>query len=215
MNWAVWLILLIPVAVSILSLLFRPPKEEPRRGGRLRPNPPDGANPPRPARRSVSDIDQFLEEINRRRREAAERRRAPEPPPLVPPREERPAPALPPRPRPAPPPERPARRPERETPLVPPRVRERVPEPRRMVIAEAVVAPVEAPPAPRIEVVEAAAVIVAQVQRPRRAVSPALAQLLPLLSRPQGLRNAVLLREIFEGPVSRRPHRSPFITQLR
>src|SRR5215831_1854950 len=76
MNWALWLILLIPVAVSILSLLFRPPKEEPRRGPRMR-QPQEGAGP-RPPRRSVSDIDQFLEEINRRRREAAERRRAAE-----------------------------------------------------------------------------------------------------------------------------------------
>jgi hypothetical protein len=211
MNWAVWLILLIPVAVSILSLLFRPPKEEQRRGGRVRPNPPNGPGPQRPARRSVTDIDQFLEEINRRRREAAERRRGAEPPPLIPPREERPAPVPLPRPRPAAQVEKPLRRPEREKP-VPPRLRERVPDPPRVVFAEAVVAAVEEGRTPQAEIIEVATVVQAPPTVPRRNVSPALAQLMPLLSRPRGLRNAILLREIFEGPVSRRPHRSPFLT---
>jgi len=52
-NWAIWLILLIPVAVSILSLLFRPTKEEPQRGPRMRPNLQGGEGPPRTTRRSV------------------------------------------------------------------------------------------------------------------------------------------------------------------
>ncbi len=192
MNWAVWLILLIPVAVSILSLLFRPTKEEPRR-----PNVPGRGPGPRPARRSVSDIDQFLEEINRRRREAAERRRAPEPVAVpIPPVEQRP---VPPPPRPVPPPvARPARRPERERAL-PPRVRPRVPEPERVIVAEEVVVavPVEKP-------AEAAgARITFPIKRPRP-TSRALEQIFPLLRDPQGLRSAIVLREILDGPVCRR-----------
>src|SRR5262249_32544442 len=99
---------LIPVVISILSLLFKN-KEEPRRDPRARPGPEGGAGPPRPPRRSVSDIDQFLEEINRRRREAAERRppgsprgaRPPAPRPPPPPRRAHP-PAPPPPPAPEP-----------------------------------------------------------------------------------------------------------------
>jgi hypothetical protein len=213
MNWAVWLILLIPVAVSILSLLFKS-KEEPKRDGRLRPPPtarPGG--PTRPGRRPVSDIDQFLEEINRRRREAAERRRpteptaAPTPPPIV----ERPAPPPPIpqreplRPVPVPPPRLP-RRPERERPL-PTRIRERPLQPEPVLVAEPVPPPPPpappAPPAPAVPAVLGTYVVT-------RPPSPALTQLVTMLRSPQSLRTAILLREIFDPPVSRRAGQGPY-----
>jgi hypothetical protein len=204
-RWEIWLIILIPVAVSILSLLFRSAKEEPRRNGRPRPNPQDVPSG-RPPRRSVSDIDQFLEEINRRRREAAEKRKSGEPVVVA-------VPAPPPvRPRPAPPVLRPARRVERER--QPPRIREPLPPPERIIITEAVplppspAAPEWQPPPP------------AEPRHPPQGakptvVNPALAQVLPLLRSPQGLRSAIVLREIFDRPLCQRGRQGPLISHNR
>jgi hypothetical protein len=198
MGWVIWVIVLIPVAVSILSLLFRPPKDEPRAGGRLRPGPQRGGGAGGQPRRSVNDIDLFLEEINRRRREAAQRRGGFQEPvavPLPPPPRQRPVP---------PPAPKPSRRVERERDL-PPRLRGRVAETEAVVIAEVI-----APPAPEIPSFPGAATddllpdgqpgVVRRVQP----ISPALNQLMPLLQSPNGLRSAMLLREIFDRPVSAR-----------
>ncbi len=205
-NWAIWLILLIPVAVSILSLLFRPPKEEPRPGPRMRPNAQEGPGN-RPPRRSVSEIDQFLEEINRRRREAAERRRASEPTPLpVPPPEAKPVP--PPPPRPVPPPVSKPRRPERPRP-VPPRRREPVPEVVRVVVPEPAPLPFQEPPLPALPAEVPALPLPTFLESYRRPPSLALVQLAPLLSSMQTLRSAILLREILDRPISQRPRRGP------
>ena len=204
-NWAIWLILLIPVAVSILSLLFRATKEEPRRPGRMRPG--EGPVAGRPQRRSVSDIDQFLEEINRRRREAAERRRAAEAPsaPVRPaPPEDRPPLPPPVRARPLPPPVvKPPRRPERER-QEPPRLREQ----EKIIIAEVV--PSARQSGPAMPAPEAAAQVAVATPRP---ASPALTQLLPLLRSRQGLRTAFLLQEILGRPVCRRGNPVPLFRQ--
>jgi hypothetical protein len=200
MQWALWLIILIPVGVSILSLLFRT-REDPRRGGAFRPNRP-GMGGPRPARRSVSDIDQFLEEINRRRREAAERRKATDPlaVPAPPPPVARPAPPVP--------RSKPPRRPDRD--VKPPRQRPRISEP-EPVVAEAV--PVYEPAPPLSVPQEPAAIPAAPSTTRPRVLSPAVAQALPLLRSNQGLRTAIVLQEIFGKPLARRS-RSGFFSRL-
>jgi hypothetical protein len=207
-NWTIWLILLIPVAVSILSLLFRPTKEEPRRGPRMRPHVQEGGETPRTARRSVSEIDQFLEEINRRRREAAERRRGSEPVVPVPVPEVKPVPP-PPRLRPLPPPVSKPRRTEKPRQVTPVRVRERIPEAERVVIAETAAPTFPEVPGPVVPAPIPAPQPFANIML-RRPPSRALLQILPLLNSPQSLRSAILLREILDGPVARRSHRRPF-----
>jgi hypothetical protein len=198
MNWAILLILLIPVGVSILSLLFRNAREDPRRGGVFRPNRPvPGAA--RPQRRSVSDIDQFLEEINRRRREAAERRKGPEavaapapPPPVA---------------RPTPPRVRPSRRLEREVRST--RPKQQFPEPEPVVIAQAVpvaelVAQQIAPPVAPPEPLAAGAIPAVPATIRPRVLSAAVTGALPLLRSAQGLQTAIVLQEVFAKPLSRR-----------
>ena len=209
MQWEIWLIILIPVAVSILSLLFRSSKDEPRRNDRPRPNPQDGPGPGRPPRRSVSDIDQFLEEINRRRREAAERQSA-----------QRPAPAPPARTpsRQGPPPTRPSPPPAQRFPPVEVVAR---PQP-RVVEAVAVVEERKAPgaqPLPSrapatsgtetfvpsaVTEVRMAVAITSPAPVGRTKVSPVLAELLPLLRDRKSLRSAFLLKEIFGRPLCQR-----------
>jgi hypothetical protein len=77
-----WLlgIMVIAEMVWILSSLFRGNEDE-RRGQGQRPGPHrgEGAAPGRP-RAATSNVDRFLEEINRRRREAAERPNIPRQP---------------------------------------------------------------------------------------------------------------------------------------
>src|SRR5579884_1196124 len=71
--WHVLLILfVIPVAVWILSSLFRAVEEQQRTPQRPRMDGSGRLPPPRP-RRPVNDIESFLEEINRRRREGTAR----------------------------------------------------------------------------------------------------------------------------------------------
>jgi hypothetical protein len=84
-----WLLGLMVVAemVWILSSVFRGNEEE-RRRQRQRPRPRGEDVPPNPERRPATNVDRFLEEINRRRREASERQvgtptRRPGPVPLV------------------------------------------------------------------------------------------------------------------------------------
>src|SRR5262249_14571226 len=68
------LIVVVVEAVWILSSLFRGHEDE-RKGQRGRPAPRGPATPPQAARPrpAPTNVDRFLEEINRRRREAAER----------------------------------------------------------------------------------------------------------------------------------------------
>src|SRR5437588_7708155 len=74
----------IPVAVWILSSLFRGTEEQARRERqRMNPRPP-GPGPARP-RRPGTDIDTFLEEVNRRRQESSQRARGNPVPTVSPP----------------------------------------------------------------------------------------------------------------------------------
>jgi len=190
----------VPVAVWILSSLLRAAEEERPRvgpGGR-------GPNPPRP-RRPASDIESFLEEVNRRRREGTERQRAgvpverPLPPPVRP---RAPVPRAEPVPRQPPPSAVPV--------LRPARVPVPTAEPVDVVVVAESVRPAPGRPGPAPAPVHAA-----PVGRPftptmgtARRVAPSLAQLMPLLRSPQGLRTAVLLQEIFGPPLCQRQGRT-------
>jgi hypothetical protein len=70
MNWEFILVLLIPVGVWVLSSLFKGADAD--EANRPRRGPGQGGRP-----RAASDIDRFLEEINRRRKESAERQFTP------------------------------------------------------------------------------------------------------------------------------------------
>ncbi len=176
MHWEILIIPLIALGVWILGTLFKGEEERLKKNAR-RP----GAPPRRTPRRPVTDLDRFLEEA-RLRREAEEKRKASPPPPL---RHERPL-----RPREAPPrPARPTSRIE-ETPVAPP------------VVAEAVViaprpqtATQPSPPAPPPLPFAAASEV---------RVSPLLQQVRSLLSKPQTVGAAFVLREIFDRPLCMR-----------
>jgi hypothetical protein len=74
-NW-MWIVILIPVVIWILSTVIRPPEEQPRRGF-----PPGGEEPAEPRRgRPPGEVERFLEEINRLRRRASEEQRPSEAP---------------------------------------------------------------------------------------------------------------------------------------
>jgi hypothetical protein len=208
-DWKVSVIVpLIALAVWVLGTLFRGTEEK---GRPRRP----GEGPRGPTRRPVTDLDRFLEEA-RRRREVAERRTVPGgsrgegPSPEVvpvPPREQRPARASPPRVaerRPVRPREVPTARP--VSPPAPRRPPEQVPEVIPVRVLEAV--PVE----PRAEAPPGEAGRLALESPPPRATrdrppSPAVAQAVALLSNPKTAAAALVLREILGEPLCRRRHR--------
>lgn len=204
MNWVI--ILVIVAVVFILANVFKPDDETKRRQARP-------GEPPRPL---GNDINQFLDEMNRLRRRAAEA------PPAEP--EEyrseappRPAPAVRP---PVPRPPRPRPRIQPPTPALaftPPAPPPPPPVP-RIVVAEPVILDVlpastprpSSPPAPprfpdalpaRSPAPAAAPVVAAPVVEK---LPPAVTQLRSLLRSPQGLRNAMLLKEVLGPPRCRR-----------
>src|SRR5262249_37982670 len=178
MQWEIWLVPLIAIAVWILGSLMRGGMEERQRksgrseGGRQSPQ------------RSGSDLELFLQEVHRRRQTGE-------------PRQE-PRPEEPPKPKPIPP-----RRPPRPA---PPPVAKR-PPPRRMVgeavVVEVVKAAGKRPPVvlqPTVVPVVVEAVIPASppprtppAPGTRRAVKPLPASLAALLNSPAALRNAMIL----------------------
>jgi hypothetical protein len=208
------LVLLVPLGVWVFSTIFRGNNERqaPRPGSAPRPSSP---------RRPVTDLDRFLEEA-RRRREAAERGQTVSSEPVsrpAPPREVRPAPPVERRPvRANPPvrrrnvetaPPRPARAPvmlepvaEAPTPsFPPPRVEAPRPEPVRVEAS---------PPPPAPPASQPAAAALTPMPRPagsRRAQSPMLVQLADLLRSPRAAGTAVVLKEIFDRPLSQRRRR--------
>jgi hypothetical protein len=198
------LILLVPLAVWILSSIFK--SEEDRPGAR-----PAAGNRPPVQRRPVTDLERFLEEARRRREMAGSRQPpAPEAPPRpAPMREKRPAPIME---------QRQARVPQQ------PRRRqvEGPPSPRRQpVLLEAVPA---APPVVALAIPEemtrvadagqraaaATTVVAAEVAAPPRPgaplakTSPALRHFAALLRSPQSAGTAIVLREVFDQPLCRR-----------
>jgi hypothetical protein len=196
MDWVKWLIPLVVVFVIILSTLARITQEEKKR---LPPRPRpggEGDGPGRP-RRSPSEIDRFLQEVNRRRREASEHAR-----PVV---KERPVTRRPVS-------ERPVRRetpsPSQDIPsAVPPTPRTPTPAPVVLmpttqpsaVVAEVVAAkPSPAAPAGSVTPGPSAAVVAAKPQ------TPTAVHLRQQLKNPQTLRTALVLREVLDGPLCRR-----------
>ncbi len=74
-DWG-WLVPVLFLVFWIVSSLLQGAEKERARMNRPRPL-PGGDRPPATPRRPASDIDRFLEEVNRRRRQAAESRPVP------------------------------------------------------------------------------------------------------------------------------------------
>ncbi|MFO0879721.1 MAG: hypothetical protein U0840_20430 [Gemmataceae bacterium] len=212
MDWKVIIIGLIPLAVFILSTIFRSVEEA--RDNRKPRTPPDF--PPQPARRRPgSELDRFLQESRQRRdKPPAEKPRQvePSPPPVA-------TPTLWPEtssPDPTPLAPRPDKTAARPTQPAPAR-KQKDPPARRA--QPAIVAPsrppatVEAlpqhpapPPAPALPTALPAPPP-APVNAARPAGSPALTRVLGLLRSGDGLAAAMILHEVFEPPLSKRHHR--------
>jgi len=184
MNWQIWVVPVIALAVWILLQMRAPdaPPQPPRQ------RPLEGDRPRQP----TGDVGRFLEEIERLRRQSAPERR--EPPPMA---ETAPAesasPAVFERPSPPPPPPRPR--------VEKPKVKKPRPVPVTVVAPAATLPILDVLPAdpPRPQ----AAPTVAAPQKPRR-VAPATAQLLSLLQTPGSLQTAILLQEVLGPPRCRR-----------
>jgi hypothetical protein len=202
MHWE-WLVLVIFLIVWIVSSLIQGVEKERSRMNRSR-SLPGGDRPPgeRPSRRAPTDIDRFLEEVNRRRRQAAERR------PGSPGRDKPPAATV----GPLAPTSRPrvAARPASGKTIGPVqrvpsgRIPEAIPVTETTAAAEilAVASVMHAPPAPA-NAAETSPIVTgvsAEVEKE----SPALPPLAELLGTPDNLRTAVLLHEIFSAPRSLR-----------
>ena len=175
MQWEVLIIPLIALGVWILGTLLKSDDEKAKPGVR-RPN----GSGRTPARRPVTNLDQFLDEA-RRRREAEARPKTPSAPPV--PRATVARPVL----------REPPARPSPKAPRVAP-LREAVPvaKPTARPVAQVDVVEVvpEAPPAPPAP----------------RAVQPTpiVKQVRSLLSQPQTAGTAFVLREIFDRPLCQR-----------
>jgi hypothetical protein len=202
MHWE-WLVLVIFLIVWIVSSLIQGVEKERSRMNRSRPL-PGGDRPPgeRSSRRAPTDIDRFLEEVNRRRRQAAERR------PATAGREKPPAPL----PGPLAPSSRPRMpaRPVGGKPIIPaPRVAsgkipEAIPVTETTAAAEilAVASVMHAAPAANVpETSPVAATGAAEVEKEPAALPP----LAELLRGPDNLRTAVILHEILGPPRSVQP----------
>lgn len=206
MQWE-WLV---PVAVLffwIVGSLIQGVEKERTRNNRPR-SLPGGDRPPgeRPVRRPTTDIDRFLEEVNRRRRQAAERR------PIPGGREKPPTPSVAPL-APAARPRSPARpvsgRPAGQVkPALssPGKILEAIPATETVVAAEilAVASALHAAPPSSTPTAETAPAVASGGGGVESA--PALLPpLVELLRAPDNLRTAVILHEIFGPPRSRRP----------
>lgn len=188
MHWEILIIPLIAVGVYILSALFKSEDDKTKKGVGRRPpfSPQNGGGRGggrAPGRRVVTDLDRFLEEA-RRRREPEERRKAPPPPSRAPV----------------------ARPPLRERPTrpqEPPRLAAPV-----IVKEEAVVLPAPRPVAPP-PVAEPIAIPPSSRETPPPPApptrsSPIAQQMRSLLSQPQTVATAFVLREIFDRPLCKR-----------
>jgi hypothetical protein len=211
-GWEVVLILLVPLGVWILSTVFK--GEDDRPGVR-----PAGGRPTAQRRPATdkSDLERFLEEA-RRRRELAEKRQQPQAEkPVRPEPERKPLPVPAPERRPARAPTPPRRR-QVEAPTAratrPPVLLQPVPD------ALPVFLPVQRVETPRVEpqpaepvvlpVPTAATIALDPLPPPTRGVgvktapSQTLTQLAALLASPRTAGTAMILREVFDRPLSRR-----------
>ena len=184
-----WFVPLIAIVVAVLASVFRGAEEAKRRANQRERG---GGEPRRDRPQSeTSGIDQFLEEI--RRRQAARqgssqssqvetqrpREFPPAPPPVV---------------RVEPPPRR------RERPVVV--VPVDAPNIPTLVLAEVPITPPSPPPPPPPP---AAGVV---PRREAAATTAVRAQLAAMLKSKSALQAALIMREVFEGPLCRRSHRS-------
>lgn len=183
----IWAIIITVVGVIIMASLGSIARNAQNRMARR----PDREDQPvaRP-RRTTSEVERFVEEINRRRQKTGERPKAPaqrtvEMPPRLP--EARPAPV------PAPPP----------LPRVVRSTRRRDLEPAAAAVGPVPVAvPVPEVPPDSPEILAAKLSVAAVVDR--KPIPPAVKQLHELLGQRNSLQTAMLLRELFEPPLSRR-----------
>ncbi len=198
-DWITWLIPLIALAVWVLANLARNQQDQ-RRPGRTNPAPPAEPTGPRP-RRTSAEIDDFLSEVRRRRGVTEQKKETAKKVAVS-------APAETPRARPSlavPQPVTPqAKLPARSTSPPPrPRADEFAPPPLPALVPtaeEVVVARIVQPGAPDPRAGS-------QPALPRRVLLGGFAnpwQLLQFLRNPQTLATAVVLREVFEPPITRR-----------
>ena len=208
--WCFWAVLLFAGGVLILLNIIRNREVIRRQQGSPREA---GDEPPSRREQPTTDLDRFLREVHRRRRTAQEEG-APgrEPPPLV--REPRPA-AQPFSRTSAPPPRRPSRSEDRlpsrrpsatpiQTDVIPVVIPVDDPGPgtkkRLAAQASAVEFPASAAAPPGSPSVAATL----------RAAGQRRAAIVALLGNPQALRNAIILREIFDPPLCKRHGRMAF-----
>jgi hypothetical protein len=196
MHWE-WLVPVLFLLFWIVSSLLQGAEKERARMNRPRPL-PGGERPPATPRRPASDIDRFLEEVNRRRRQAAERR-------PVPSGRDRPPTATV-------GPAAPVARPRVSTrstsgrQVVPPsgKISEAVPVTETTAAAEvlAVASVMHAPPLRNFPSAETTPPSSGSSVAGEPAALPPLVE---LLRAPDNLRTAVILHEIFSPPRCRRP----------
>jgi hypothetical protein len=208
--WCIWAVVLFAGGVLILLNIIRNREEIRRR----QTSPREAGDDPSSRREPpATDLDRFLREVHRRRRTAQEEGA---------PRRESPPPVREPRPAPqpfsrmsAPPPRRPLRsedRPPSRRPSAPPIQTEVIPlvipvdDPgpgtQRRLAAQGM--PVEFPPS------QAAPPSSPSTAATIRATSQRRAAIVALLGNPQALRNAIILREIFDPPLCKRHGRTGF-----
>jgi hypothetical protein len=191
-HWEILIVPLIALGVWVLSTIFKGGEDDRAKKGARRPGTPYGKSP---ARRPVTDLDRFLEEA-RRRREAEERPQPPPPPvrPTVarPPLRERPTPRRQPPPRPAPT----LRSDEGFVAMPVARPVEQPPAAEPILVAPATP---EAPPFAPLPVTP-------PTTREARS-SPIVKQVRALLSKPQTVGTAFVLREILDRPLCKRRRR--------
>lgn len=184
MHWE-WVVPVIVLVVWILTNVLRPSEEQNKLQQRrqLPDQEPDGRKP-------QTEVDRFLEEINRLRRQSAEQTQPQPEQPRPVPRAEPVVPEV----RRAPPQVRPQPQPQRRT----QEAQARRPEPRRQKtqVAQPVLEVVEAlPAAPTVRPKPAPGV--------RKTASPAVSLLHGLLRNPASMQAAVLLHEVLGPPKSR------------
>jgi hypothetical protein len=223
MNWSVWIVPIIALAVWIISYLLRGNEPEKKPMQRVRQ---PGDDPQGRPKEPLTDLDRFLREVNRRRQNAEERRTGPvAKPPVVTaqPVEERPRPSMPKPARPAQPPRRQASRPAPTPPKKTTTQPAFKPEPltvlpaddrteRALPLPASEQTPLAFPTSSEVVRIAtpAALATLAKLAPPVKQVDDAIVQtpLMSLLSSPKYLKYAIVMREIFEPPLCRRQRRS-------
>jgi periplasmic protein TonB len=190
MHWE-WIVPVIALALWIISSLVKSAEEKPKQAKPGEPLP--DAVPPRPQ----SEVDRFLEEINRMRRRQEEEQRQQEPT-----RRSEPLPPIPPPPPPVvvqvePKASEPTTAPNFEKPAVV------VEKPKTRIVKTRRTEPRPTPPRQPAVIVEATLPHLApSVQAPTP--SPAIAQIYAMLRSPQSIQAAILLQEVMGPPRCRR-----------